>query len=286
MPKRLLCLLLLSAAVSCSEDPSVGDASISDAPAERAPAGTSVLPVAEIDDGTLTAEALAQAFSDLGVEGVGVELLEGGGEALLLVRVALDVFEPTLVAGWPGGVTAAGALGELQVVVGSGFVSHVSSLTPVGLLQVDGEILSEMQPYGYTRVLGMRSDAIGVLGHRGFHKGMYDSAIQLGPGIVEQGLLDISEQDLNRPRYLRAFVATCGRTALAGVSLRPMHLYTLGQRLLSFFERASLVCDEVVNLAGDREAVLAMVAPDGARFAYFGHPKTAKAALVGFKRRT
>ena len=218
--------------------------------------------------------------------------IEVAFETKRLVAVAISVNSPggtpaqsALIGGRPGGVSAAGALEEAQIVVGSGFVSHVSSLTPVGLLQIDGEILSDMQPYGYTRVLGVRSAAIGVLGHREFHRGMYHSAIQLGPGIVEQGRLDISEQDLQRPRYLRAFVATCGRTAIAGVSMRPVHLHTLGKRLLAFFERAGLVCGEVVNLAGDREAVLAMAAPDGKRFAYFGHPKTAKAALVGFKRR-
>lgn len=285
MSKRLLCLLLLWVGAGCSEDRSAQRASNAEAPAQRAPAGASALPVAAIDTGTLAPEALAQAFSGLGVQDAGVELLWEEGEPMLLVRLGLDVFEPILIAGRPGGVTAAGALKEAQVVVGSGFVSHVSSLNPVGLLQVDGEVLSEMQPHGYTRVLGVRTEAISVLGYRDFHRGMYPSAIQLGPGVVERGLLDISEKELQRPRYLRAFVATCGPTALAGVSLGPMHLYTLGQRLLAFFARAGLVCDEVVNLAGDREAVLAMAAPDGTGFAYAGHPKTAKAALVGFRRR-
>lgn len=285
MRKGLMCLLLWLVAAGCSDDGRQNDAPDLDTPAQSAPAGTSALPVSDLDDGTVPPGALVREFSDLGIEGVRIDLIEEEGGALLLLSIALDVFEPALIAGRPGGVTAAGALGEAQVVVGSGFVSHVNSLTPVGLLQIDGEILSDMQPYGYTRVLGMRSDGIGVLGHREFHRGMYHSAMQLGPGIVEQGRLDISEQDLQRPRYLRAFIATCGQTALAGVSLRPAHLYTLGKWLLDFFARAGLVCDEVVNLAGDREAVLAMAAPDGKRFAYFGHPRTAKAALVGFRRR-
>ena len=285
MRKRLMCLLFSSVVAGCSDDGRQTDRPDPDAPAQSAPSGASALPVSELGDGTMGPSALARAFSDLGVEGIQVDLVEEDGVALLLVRVALDGFEPALIAGRAGGVTAAAALEEAQVVVGSGFVSHVNSLTPVGLLQLDGEILSDMQPYGYTRVLGVRSDAMGVLGHREFHRGMYHSALQLGPGIVEQGRLDISEQDLKRPRYLRAFVATCGPVALAGVSLRPAHLHTLGKKLLGFFERAGLVCDEVVNLAGDREAVLAMASADGTGFAYFGHPGTAKAALVGFSKR-
>ena len=280
-----LCLLLAAVAAGCSEGVGDREAPAADAPAQRAPAGAAVLPASAVGSESLPPAALARAFRNLGVEGVGVELIEHGGEPLLLTRLSLDALEPVLIGGRPGGVTAADALGEVQVVVGSGFVSHVSSLSPVGLVQIDGEILSEMQPYGYTRVLGLRADSLGVLGHREFHRGMYPSAVQLGPGIVEQGLLDISERDLTRPRYLRAFIATCGRTVLAGVSLQPTHLHTLGKRLIEFFDRAGLVCDEVVNLAGDREAVLAMAAADGKRFAYFGHPQTAKATLIGFGTR-
>jgi hypothetical protein len=40
-----------------------------------------------------------------------------------------------------------------------------------------------------------------------------------------------------------------------------------------------------VNLAGDREVVLALASADRSRLAYFGHPQTAKAALLGFRRR-
>ena len=285
MSRRGLCLLLFAIAAGCSEGVRDRDAPSADEPAQSAPAGASVLPASAVGDESLPPGALAAAFRNLDLTGVEVELIDRGGEALLLIRVALDTLEPVLLGGRPGGVTAADALGEVQVVVGSGFVSHVSSLSPVGLVQIDGEILSEMQPYGYTRVLGLRPDSLGVLGHREFHRGMYPSAVQLGPGIVEQGLLDISERDLTRPRYLRAFIATCGRTAVAGVSLEPMHLHTLGKRLIDYFGQAGLVCDEVVNLAGDREAVLAMAAADGKRFAYVGHPQTAKATLIGFRIR-
>ena len=285
MRRCLLCLLWISVVLGCSNEKTSDADAAADPPAQSAPSGTLLFPASMTRNSSLKPRALAQAFSGLGVAGVRVELIDEEDAPLLLLRVALDQFEPVVIGGGAGGVTAAGALKEAGIVVGSGFVSHVSSLTPVGLLQIDGNMLSEMQPHGYTRVLGVRPDSIGVLGHREFHRGMYDSAIQLGPGIVEKGLLDISERDLKRPRYLRAFLATCGSTALVGVSLRPMHLYSLGQRLLAFFRAAGLVCDEVVNLAGDREAVLAMAAPGGERFAYAGHPQTAKASLVGFKAR-
>jgi hypothetical protein len=114
---------------------------------------------------------------------------------------------------------------------------------------------------------------------------MYDSALQVGPGVVEQGLLDITERDLTRTKYLRAFVATCGHIAVVGATQRPMHLFTLGQRLLEFMQADGMACDEVVNLAGDREIILAMTSEDRSRTVYIGHPKTAKAALVGFRLR-
>ena len=155
----------------------------------------------------------------------------------------------------------------------------------MGLLQINGSVLSELQRHGYTRILGVRREGIGVVASREYHVGMFESAIQVGPGIVEEGELDISERDLERPKYFRTFVATCGNRTLIGTSLVPMHLYTLGKRFLEYLAEVDLTCDEVVNLAGDREVVFATVAEDGSRFAYFGHLNTAKASLLGFRNR-
>ena len=255
------------------------------APAERAPSGLAQWQARQIDEGALTLEAIVGAFRDVAVEGIFVHLIEDTDASVIALRVDLEILEPVLLGGESEGITAAGALAQVQAVVGSGFVAEVSSLDPVGLLQVQGRTLSPVQPHGYTRILGIRPEGLGVVGHRDYHRGMYDSALQAGPGIVEAGLLDISERDLKRPRYLRAFVATCGSAAVVGATLRPMHLFTLGQRLLAWFAQAGLACDEVVNLAGDREAVLALASDDGSRFAYVGHPLTAKASLLGFRRR-
>ena len=56
----------------------------------------------------------------------------------------------------------------------------------------------------------MRADGLGVVASREYHHGMFESAMQVGPGVVERGLLDISERDLARPKYFRTFVGTCG----------------------------------------------------------------------------
>ena len=233
----------------------------------------------------MASEAAVDAFRGIAGEGVSVVSIADADASVIALRLDLDVLEPVLLGGASDGITAARALAEVQAVVGSGFVAEVSSLDPVGLLQLEGRTLSPVQPHGYTRILGVRPQGLGVVGHRDYHRGMYDSALQAGPGIVEAGLLDISERDLKRPRYLRAFVATCGQEAVVGATLRPMHLFTLGQRLLAWFAETGLVCDEVVNLAGDREALLALASGDGSRFAYVGHPLTAKASLLGFRRR-
>ena len=255
------------------------------APAQRAMGGLAQQPVKELGESASAPSAVVDAFRRLATDGVAVASIMDADAAVVMLRVDLEVLEPVLLGGESGGITAAGALAEVRAVVGSGFVAEVNSLDPVGLLQLEGRTLSPVQPYGYTRILGVRPQGLGVVGHRDYHRGMYDSALQAGPGIVEAGLLDISERDLKRPRYLRAFVATCGDAAVIGATLRPMHLFTLGQRLLAWFAQADLACDEVVNLAGDREAVLALASGDGSRFAYVGHPLTAKASLLGFRRR-
>ena len=270
----------LSAISACS-DPKT-DPALS---AERALSGLAERLAPQIDDGALAFEKVVGAFREVAAEGISVLSIEDANASVIALRVDLEILEPVLLGGESGGITAAGALAEVQAVVGSGFVAEVNSLDPVGLLQLEGRTLSPVQPHGYTRILGVRPQGLGVVGHRDYHRGMYDSALQAGPGIVEAGLLDISERDLNRPRYLRAFVATCGQEAVIGATLRPMHLFTLGQRLLAWFAETGLACDEVVNLAGDREAVLALASNDGSRFAYVGHPLTAKASLLGFRRR-
>jgi len=275
----LLPMVVLLTLVGCTDGSSVAD---NQQPAERVPTG-------HISQGfteqALEPDALYTAFAALALPGTEVSRLAAGpDEQMLLVKIQLDAFEPVLLGGGRG-LSALQALESVQLVVGSGFVSQINSLAPVGLLQIDGRTLSDLQVHGYTRILGIRPEGLGVLGHREFHAGMYDSALQVGPGVVEQGLLDITERDLTRTKYLRTFVATCGRIAVVGATQRPMHLFTLGQRLLEFMQGDGMTCDEVVNLAGDREIILAMTSEDRSRTVYIWHPKTAKAALVGFKLR-
>ena len=89
------------------------------------------------------------------------------------------------------------------------------------------------------------------------------------------------ERDLARPKYHRSFLALCADRWLVGVTLGPTNLRTLGQALLSHFNAASLDCPEVVNFAGDRQALLMIRAADGTL--YHGDPKTYKVSLLGFR---
>jgi hypothetical protein len=265
------------------------------ASALRLPSGELALPLSAVDaDVSMPPAELYQAFKQFETEGVRVHLASLGAQpALLLLEVDLAAFEPVVVGADGGervGLSAGDAITtfDLDVVVGSSFVSELHSLTPVGLLQIEGSTISELQSHGYTRILGMRSEdpgGLGVVASREYHRGMFESAMQVGPGVVEKGLLDISERDLERPKYFRTFVGTCGTKAIIGASQVPMHLYTLGRRLLEYVAEIAESCDEVVNLAGDREVVLGLASADRSRFAYFGHPQTAKAALLGFRRR-
>jgi len=92
--------------------------------------------------------------------------------------------------------------------------------------------------------------------------------------------LDISAADLQRPRYFRSFLAICAAQWVAGVSLAPTHLHTLGQTLVGFFQASQWQCDDVVNLAGDRQAVLLLATGDQT-IVYHGDPMTYKASLLG-----
>ena len=185
----------------------------------------------------------------------------------------------------PQGVSTATVLEDpgVAVLIGSGFVTELNALTPVGLLQIDGRVVSKIQRHGYTRVLGIDAHRIGVVDHLNFERGLFPSALQAGPGVVEAGQLDIAERDLQRVPYFRALVGACDGQGLLAASLTPMHLYSAGQLILEFAERNALACDEVVNLAGDREALLAVRTPDGDAV-YIGNPRTRKAAIITFSR--
>jgi hypothetical protein len=253
------------------------------------------LPAGELRRGGLFSEenrftpALLTTLREFAEPGLVVHEVEFADEtALVVLELATNRFTPTLLVADTSngrGISARDALAQpgMAVVIGSGFVSELRSLSPVGLLQKEGRQISELQRHGYTRILGIREGTLGVVASREFHRGMFDSAIQVGPGIVEHGQLDISTADLNRQKYFRTFVATCVDRTLVGASSIPMHLYHVGEQFLAFATKIGAQCDEMVNLAGDREAILAMGAAD--RIGYLGHPETGKAALLGFRRR-
>ena len=279
--RPLLIGLALSAVVlqGCSDDPAAGHTDNS--PANQLPTG--MLSNSAQTDGADARVDMQTVLSQSLPEGVQASLIGANDQQLLLLQLDPEQLEPVLL-GAPGeGLSAQQALERhrLQVLIGSGFVSELHSLQPVGLLQLEGATLNPVQSHGYTRILGINDNGMGVVHKEAYQRGLFHSALQVGPGIVEDGKLDISERDLQRPKYFRSFVAVCEDRWLVGVSLTPTHLRTLGQTLLEHFAQQSWQCAEVVNLAGDRQAV-ALVRTAADVF-YHGDPHTYKASLLGFR---
>lgn len=208
----------------------------------------------------------------------------GTGNTLIVAQLLHTRFEPVILG---VDTTALDALidGGYTLVVGSGFVSVFDPVSPLGLLQLNGEVRSELTPHGYTRILGVQDGELGIIGRRDYHRGLFESAIQVGPGVIEKGKLDIRPGERELPAYIRAFVATCADRWLAGIAQTPMHLYDVGASLVAYFENAGLICDELVNLSGDREALLALISDDRQSIAYFGNPTLPKASVIAFRPR-
>lgn len=213
---------------------------------------------------------------------------------LLLVTLALEDYQASLVEPavdtneLSGGDLLLGLAGtwpaDRSVVLGSFFVAGFAPLEPLGLLQISGRDLGPLQPHGYTRILGVSRQGLGVV-HRGaFHRGLFAAAVQVGPGIIEGGKLDINETERRLPTYLRSFVGACGDRALLGVSFARLHLYDVGQRLQEWLGSQNLACDEVVNLSGDRETLLVLPQSDGNGLLVYGDLEAPKTALLGFQR--
>ncbi|NOX52160.1 MAG: phosphodiester glycosidase family protein [Gammaproteobacteria bacterium] len=221
--------------------------------------------------------------------GLSTQLLQADAESdvdVLLIVLDANAYDPYLVAAPGKGVSVQTAMNEqsLEVIIGSGFVSELHSLEPVGLLQFEGSILSAVQRHGYTRILGINDSGLGVVHRKNYQRGIFHSALQTGPGIVENGKLDISVRDLQRPKYYRSFIAVCEANWVLGVSLQPMNLRPIGERLLAFFATSNMVCDDVVNLAGDREAVIAIRHADQPLL-FHGDPETYKVSMLGFREK-
>lgn len=220
------------------------------------------------------AEVAAESVAGLN----GAALLRAG--SAIAVALPHGGFAPRLLTGAALSGRSAIEREGMSVVVGSGFVSATRSLQPLGLLQADGVIVSPLAAHGYTRIVGFRDDGLAVIGRDLHHRGLFEFAVQVGPGVVEAGALAIRPRERNLPAYFRAFVATCAEANLAGITTAPTHLYDLGKDLMELSERMALNCTEVANLAGDREALLG-IRGAGATF-FAGHADTAKAALIGF----
>ena len=208
------------------------------------------------------------------------------GDNAIALELDHQRFEP-VIAGVGnrsrGGVTARGQMSSgKRVVLGSGFVSEFRPIAPLGLLQIEGTVVSELSNHGYTRIIGLRDGVLDIIGRADYHRGLFTSAMQVGPGVVELGNLDISERELNLPAHFRAFVARCDASTLVGITLKPMHLYHLGGDLLATFEAEDLNCTEVANISGDLEALLAVGA--GEQTLYIGDPDSPKASLIGWEQ--
>ena len=243
-------------------------------------------PVQSLPIGVLGAEPIAsEQLADTERANL---LNHDGAPYAWILRFEHDTHEPLLLAAPETGLSGAAAFADdgIEALVGSGFVTEVASLEPVGLLQLDGRTLNPLLQHGYTRILGIADgNTLGVLHRDAYQREIFHAALQAGPGVIEAGALDISERDLARPKYFRAFVVLCDDSTLIGASLEPTHLRTLGERLLTYFESRGLACSEVVNLAGDREALLMRRHNDG-RVLYQGDPNTHKVALIAFRRRS
>ena len=231
-----------------------------------------------------SAQSFAELVRETKLSGVQFHWLSRDQIAYALVlEIESAQYQPTLYAAPLEGITAMDVLhqNQLTVVLGSGYTAHAESLEPVGLLTVAGQELSPLAPYGYTRILGFGPDQAEVVHRSDYDPDRFANALQLGPGIIEQGKLDISQQDLKRPRYYRSFAALCDHGWLVGLTITPSHLHTLGTDLLKLFAAQSMNCPEVVNFAGDRQAVIVIKTPE--QVLYHGETHSPKASLLGFK---
>ena len=140
----------------------------------------STIPSGRIPPASVTLSALA---ADMHITGVASHLVGPTGNQLLVLDIDQDVMEPVLIGKPQTGISVRNAMSanNLSLIIGSGFVSALNSLQPVGLLQIDGQTLSQVQGHGYTRIIGINDRGMGVVHRKAYQSALFHSALQAGP---------------------------------------------------------------------------------------------------------
>jgi len=219
------------------------------------------------------------------------EILGKQPKSIIIAVIETALLKPA-IAGLtydnPAGSSAAGALVQdsADVVIGSGFLASFDPLSPLGLLIVNGELVNEIRPNGFSTVLGVEEGRLWLVNKDDYEPERFSSALQTGPRLVEDGVLGNSpEEPRLRPPAKRAFVGFCEQDIIVGVSLDPIHLHDLAAFLASPKTDGGLGCQDAVNLAGGgSEALVVRTQKDGAPLMW-GNVRMRQASLLTFTRR-
>ncbi len=180
---------------------------------------------------------------------------------LVIAVVVPEVVHPKVIGITPETKAGQSGLGVMQhegadVVIGSGFVQDYSPPVPVGLLIVDGNIVSPLNLRGGLKfILAVRNNNIQIVSRETFDYEGVTGAIQVGPCLVKDGRVSIHSDEPDKIKLAtRSFVGILSDgNIIVGVTLSPVSLLHLAKHLVSEYQ-----CIDAVNLAGGGSEVFAI----------------------------
>ena len=181
----------------------------------------------------------------------------------------------------PAGHSASGVVsrGLADIVLGSGFVQQFVPPAPVGLLIVDGEQISAINPKGFDTIIAITTDRLRLVAKDDFNDKGVTGAIQTGPWLVRDGKTSQVETKGARSAT-RSFVCEMKNGELVlGITEDPVFLYDLARYLAS----SEVSCLNATNLAGGGSEALVFKNKEGRQM--YGNARLRQASLIAFSTR-
>lgn len=187
---------------------------------------------------------------------------------------------------YPEGISPNAAIQRnlADIFVGSGFASSFYPLSPLGWMKTDGVTIQKpiIEDPRYRRLVSISKGKLRISGIDEFIDTIdVKAGIQVGPGLIEDTKIGISDQEpiiQVGKAAIRTFIGVCGDSTLLGYTMSPSHLYPIAEYIMEHYD-----CTELTNLSGGSEAFLAYRDPKNeSEFVLYGNTKTARASMVGF----
>lgn len=174
---------------------------------------------------------------------------------------------------------------DCDLVLGAGFVKSFVPIIPLGLLKVENELITDIDfKSKYIGLILENNGELTFTSTRNYDQSPFRSGFQVGPIIISESKMTISERELKLKPYGRAFVGRTNNGAIViGISLTGMHLYELGNVLKEVLSHWEQNLNVLYNLSGGGSEGMGLNLVDS--IYRYGNTQLEHGSLIVFRKR-